>query len=251
MLSITAPPADYNELETGGYCMDGIGETKWHDMCWTFTPTKSSISLNAGYNATCVITQFDLGLTTLYDNTCTVVGTGMSFTVTPGQEYTWCLRMKASGGPGCTGFDRICPYYIESEVLPIELVYLSCDSGQVIWQTASEINNDFFSVYSSEDLNRWLHKVDIDGAGNSNTVKTYQYYDVDCTSELYYMLEQTDYNGRSSFEGIVHCECTEYITPEYVIEEYNVLGQIYDGSGIKILKISKGNRIIYKKIVKK
>jgi hypothetical protein len=250
VLSITAPPNDYQELEDNGYCTNGTGSTQWHNMCFTFTSSKSIISINAGYNTTCNIAQFDLANTFLYDNTCTIVGAGLNFTVIPDQEYTWCLRMKANGGPGCNGFDRVCPYYIESEIMPVKLTYLECDSGWVIWQTASEINNDFFSIYSSKDLEEWTHKIDIDGAGTSNNYISYQYYDSDCTEDLYYMLEQTDYDGSNSFEAIIHCECTEYITPEYIIEEYNVLGQVYDGAGIKIIKISKGNRVVYKKIIK-
>jgi hypothetical protein len=251
MLSITVPPADYNELETGGYCMDGTGSTKWHYMCWTFTPTVSSISINAGYNSSCNIAQFDLATTVLYDKDCSIAGTGQNFSVTPNEEYTWCLRMKASGGPLCNGFDRVCPYYIENTVLPVKLLYLECDSGYVIWQTASEINNDYFSLYCSKDLEKWAHKIDVEGSGNSSVNTLYHYYDSDCTEDLYYLLEQTDYDGTKSFEAIIHCECTEYITPEYTIEEYNIMGQIYDGGGIKILKIIKGNNIVYKKIMKR
>jgi len=250
ILSITVPPVDYNELNDNGYCINDVGETKWHNMCWTFTPIKSQISINAGYNTSCNIAQFDLANTFLYNSSCNIVGIGINFSIIPNQKYTWCLRLKASGGPFCNGFDRICPYYIQSEVLPIKLKYLECDSGNIIWQTASEINNDFFSLYSSEDLNTWTHKIDIQGSGNSNTNKTYHYYDANCVGELYYMLEQTDYDGDKSFEGIVHCECLKYITPEYIIEEYNILGQIYDGRGIKILKIHKGDKVVYSKIIK-
>ena len=251
MLSISTPPASYQELEDSGYCIDGINTTQWVDMCFTFTPTLSTIDLNAGFSSNCNITQFDLPNSILYDNTCTTIGAGTSFNLTRvDEEYTWCLKMKANGGPTCEGIDRICPYYTQTTVLPIHLVYLECDSGEVIWQTASEINNDFYSLYSSEDLNFWAHEIDIDGAGNKSTSTYYHYYDSDCTEDLYYMLEQTDFDGKQSFEGIVHCECSEFSTPEYTIEEYNVLGQIYEGGGIKVIKISKGNRVVYKKIIK-
>jgi hypothetical protein len=251
MLSITAPPADYNELETGGYCMNGEGITMWSTMCFTFTPTTSAVSLSAGYSASCNIVQFDLPNSFLYDNTCTPVGAGLTHTgLTPNTEYTWCLKMKANGGPGCSGFDRICPYYIESGTLPVNMVYLACDSGEVIWQTASEINNDFFTIYSSDGLKEWTEKIKIEGAGNKNTSTYYKYYDSDCIGETYYMLEQTDYDGRTSFEGIVQCKCEEYITDSYIIEEYSVLGQMYEGGGIKVIKIKKGDRIVYKKIIK-
>jgi hypothetical protein len=252
MFPIAAPPADYNELETGGYCNNGNNTTQWNTMCFTFTPTSSVVSLSAGYETNCNIVQFDLPNSFLYDNTCTSVGAGLEFSgLTPNTEYTWCLRMKANGGPGCNGFDRLCPYYIEGSALPVKLLYLSCDSGQVVWQTASEINNDFFTVYSSEELDEWVRRIDIDGAGTKSTSTSYMYYDSECMGDTYYKLEQTDYDGVTSFEGIVHCECNEYITDGYIIEEYNILGQVYDGGGIKVIKIRKGDRVVYKKIIKR
>jgi hypothetical protein len=254
MLSITSPPASYQYLEDNGYCMNGTGSTKWHDMCFTFTPTKTEVDLNLGYSSSCMIVQVDNVLTQLYDNTCTSVGSGFTFTgVTPGNLYTWCVRMKSSGGPGCNGFDRVCPYYIESDaILPIKLLTLSCQDGTITWQTATEINNDYYTIYSSEDIYNWESKVVVDGAGNKGTVTTYQYTDYKCMGDTYYKLEQTDYDGESTEVGIVYCKCDYYKPQEYIIEEYNILGQSsYGHRGWKILKIKKGNRIIYEKIYSK
>ncbi len=66
------------------------------------------------------------------------------------------------------------------------------------WSTASETNNDYFTLERSCDENLFQFepiKI-IPGAGNSSTVKHYSYLDLDDTKgECYYRLSQTDYNG--------------------------------------------------------
>ena len=86
--------------------------------------------------------------------------------------------------------------------LPIEL--LSFD-GEVVngidpyavlrWEVASQINNDYFTIYHSLDGYDWEPINKLPGAGNTNIQMSYG-----CTSDIeqgwnYYKLRQTDYDG--------------------------------------------------------
>ena len=91
-----------------------------------------------------------------------------------------------------------------TEPLPIELLSFTATPNDVEveleWVTASEINNDFFTVEKSLDLNSWNKVLVKDGAGNSNFTKTYTDIDKNPFSGLsYYRLKQTDFNGTFAY----------------------------------------------------
>ena len=90
--------------------------------------------------------------------------------------------------------------------LPIDLVSFEAnandDQVDLKWITASEINNDFFTIERSADAKEW--KEVLAGAGNSN--QTINYFDSDyepLTGISYYRLKQTDFNDQSSYSNIV------------------------------------------------
>lgn len=92
--------------------------------------------------------------------------------------------------------------------LPIELVNFEAhiDSNHIDleWVTASEINNDFFTVERSVDAKTWEVVVTSLGAGNSN--QAISYYETDYFPHegvSYYRLKQTDFNGAFSYSNIV------------------------------------------------
>jgi hypothetical protein len=84
--------------------------------------------------------------------------------------------------------------------LPIELLRFTAqaegDRVRLDWATASERNNDFFSVLRSHDGVRYDELFQVDGAGTSNGVRDYLGYDERPLSGLsYYKLRQTDTDG--------------------------------------------------------
>jgi hypothetical protein len=94
--------------------------------------------------------------------------------------------------------------------LPIELMFfqasvLGDDRVRLDWQTATEINNDFFSVERSKRGIEWEVIGLVDGAGESGT--SIDYTAVDYSPEYgssYYRLKQTDYNGQFSYSDVAH-----------------------------------------------
>ncbi len=84
--------------------------------------------------------------------------------------------------------------------LPIELISFDvrADNNIVVvtWQTASEINNDLFTIERSSDGISFEEINYISGSGNSNVLQSYiftDYYPIDGIS--YYRLKQTDFDG--------------------------------------------------------
>ncbi len=84
--------------------------------------------------------------------------------------------------------------------LPIELLTFSADLQEnevlVKWETASQRNNDYFTIERSTDGKEFENVGEVDGAGNSNEVLSYSFTDEDPAQGLsYYRLRQTDYDG--------------------------------------------------------
>jgi hypothetical protein len=95
--------------------------------------------------------------------------------------------------------------------LPIELVYFSAvaeqDQDVLEWQTASQINNDFFTIERSTDAMSWQTVTRVEAAGNSLQTNHYSSIMNETLHGIYYYrLKQTDYNKRFSYSSIVSVE---------------------------------------------
>lgn len=93
--------------------------------------------------------------------------------------------------------------------LPIELISFKAkkenSSVQLSWATATEINNDYFTIERSSNGIDFISVKNIKGAGNSNQLNTYTYSKSDIEIDgVYYRLKQTDYDGKFSYSSIVY-----------------------------------------------
>ncbi len=84
--------------------------------------------------------------------------------------------------------------------LPITLVYFDAqeynNSICLTWEVASQINNDYYTIYKSYNAHEWENVVDIEGHGTTNTIMKYEWYDSHIEyGVVYYKIRQTDYNG--------------------------------------------------------
>ena len=79
------------------------------------------------------------------------------------------------------------------------------DKNLLYWITASEINNDYFTIERSENTITWQVIDFVNGAGNSNHVLNYKYEDNDIESgkTYYYRLKQTDFDGKYTYSNII------------------------------------------------
>ena len=104
--------------------------------------------------------------------------------------------------------------YKNTNPLPIQLLSFDakCKDSNVDlnWSTATETNNDYFTIEKSADATYWDMLKKVQGAGNSNSVLNYTASDNTPFSGVsYYRLKQTDYNGHSETFSPVAVNCAD------------------------------------------
>lgn len=109
--------------------------------------------------------------------------------------------------------------------LPIELLSFTanCNNHNVIlkWITATETNNDYFTIERSTDGKTFVPIGTIKGAGNSSTIKNYYFTDNKTGTVFYYRLKQTDFDGQFKYFQIIAVRCNDaaeftlYPNPSY------------------------------------
>jgi len=95
--------------------------------------------------------------------------------------------------------------------LPIQLISFIATAQQMEvklqWSTASELNNDFFTIQRSQDAESWEDVVEIKGAGNSQVRLDYETIDgLPYAGISYYRLKQTDFDKQYSYSGVRRVE---------------------------------------------
>ena len=115
--------------------------------------------------------------------------------------------------------------------LPISLIsftgHNTVDGNSVEWKTASEVNNDYFTLergtYRDGSV-EWLELQFINGAGNSNIINTYGYFDLDYPDDInYYQLTQTDTDGNSVTYDMISID--NRVDRKIISSITNLLGQ--------------------------
>ena len=92
--------------------------------------------------------------------------------------------------------------------LPVEWLFFDAiamdRSIELQWKTASEINNDYFTVLRSADGYNFEPIALVNGSGTTSTVSEYQWTDTRPLPGLnYYQLRQTDFDGTTDYSHIV------------------------------------------------
>jgi hypothetical protein len=112
-----------------------------------------------------------------------------------------------------------------------ELVSDLNESVNLTWSTATEQNNDFFTISRSIDGVYWENIASISGSGNSNSQLNYGYIDrmlpllKNNTQTIYYRLSQTDFDGeREFFDPIAISRMSSLENPN-LIRVSNIMGQ--------------------------
>ncbi|MBK8051959.1 MAG: T9SS type A sorting domain-containing protein [Saprospiraceae bacterium] len=135
-------------------------------------------------------------------------------------------------------------------VLPIELksfeIKNNANAVNMLWVTASETNNDFFTLQRSADAVHFENIAIIEGAGNSSTEIYYSFTDVSpLRGTNYYRIKQTDFDGKFSYSDVrsvsmVTAEKSQlntFITDNILVvntplEDYDVI--IYNSWGTEV-----------------
>jgi hypothetical protein len=141
--------------------------------------------------------------------------------------------------------------------LPIDLLHFSATpkEGNVIldWTTASEINNDYFSIERSTDAIHFNEIARVNGAANSNQLISYQSVDEKPLKGLsYYRLRQTDFDGttsHSNIETVMMDNMPAFDVSQPYCRESNLIFTVFNAPAdfrVDILDIS--GRLIYTEV---
>lgn len=187
------------------------------------TPTRGSVSIS-GSNIILTLPAGDYNPNLTAGTTLGEISIPIN-TVSDGiselSEYlTYSIGTVSGGGTtyplvaGLNGYGATCSTYIGSVTdtilnyspLPIQLIYfkgiLKNENVYLSWKTATETNNDYFIIISSNDLIELKELTRINGSGTSNFPHEYFYIDND--PKKYYRLCQVDYDGQH--------ECFDWIS---------------------------------------
>ncbi len=87
---------------------------------------------------------------------------------------------------------------ISFDVYPLKNIEVRCE-----WLTATEINNDYFTLYRRSNSTEWSKLATLPGAGTTNDTSSYYFIDYQpLIGVSYYMLEQTDFDGTTVMVGM-------------------------------------------------
>ncbi|ELR71002.1 hypothetical protein C900_03132 [Fulvivirga imtechensis AK7] len=130
-----------------------------------------------------------------------------------GSQWERMAEGAASGtGPytmSASGITSFSPFGIEGEdgVLPVELVSfnaaLQSEAVLLEWATASELNNDFFTIEKTTDLENFQEVGTVKGKGTTEERNDYKFFDLNPSQGVfYYRLKQTDFDGTFTYSDI-------------------------------------------------
>ena len=133
---------------------------------------------------------------TNYDNTTDTVTFQVDFTGSTGYYFTI----------GSVNYN--------TAPLPIELLTFTaepCDDNVCLnWATASETNNDYFTIEKTKDAVNYDFVAKVAGAGNSSSRRNYSALDKAPYEGIsYYRLKQTDYNGNFTYSDLREVDFTD------------------------------------------
>jgi hypothetical protein len=237
-LPLTEQGSQYTTLVDNGGANTGTG-TGTIGGIWTVTPDAgSAVYAMTLYGRNFMSASYPAGnyYSVVKRNTYSMCGTVPSWTL----DGTILSAGNASNviTAGRTGMSGFSQFAIAKHVnpLPVELITFDAvcfeHSVKLSWATATEMNNNFFTIERSCDGgNNFTALANIPGAGNSTVIKQYSLTDYDFPGgTCYYRLSQTDFNGKKTVFSPIAANCNlnsgfnlVSILPNPADDEMNVL----------------------------
>ena len=133
-----------------------------------------------------------------------------TFNAVAGEIYVMVIdNYVSSGNPFTLTWNLSGGADLNCTVLPIELISFTGheedDHNLLEWQTATEIDNDYFIIERSLNGGTWDSIATVDGAGSSTQVVDYNFRDYDLYEGIaYYRLRQRDFNGTTTLSNVIY-----------------------------------------------
>lgn len=154
-------------------------------------------------------------------NTITISGT-------PTESGTFNYSISLTGG--CGSVNATGSITVDTP-LPITLRWFTseCEASKITlkWATASETNNDYFTVERTVDGLKFDMIGTVPGAGNSSQPRYYSFTDTErFSSRVYYRLKQTDFDGQFEYTNVISVTCIENRTEEFRVYPNPIANQL-------------------------
>lgn len=219
--------SDYCATADDALCAGSTENNIWYS--WTVPATWTGNAYFQLYNQNCnagdasggtQVSIYNAGQTCATTSSCAAVSSlgtdaniNIMWTPTPGATYL--ITYDGFGGEVCS-MNFIITNAPSLVPLPIELLtfeaYKDDDAVQLKWTTASEKNNDFFTIERTVDGTSFEVITTVKGSGNSTSTLNYSTLDTKPYIGLaYYRLKQTDYDGNTSYSSL---RAVEFISQE-------------------------------------
>lgn len=144
-------------------------------------------------------------------------------------------------------------------VLPVELLFFKGEIDQnavaLSWNTASELNNDYFEILHSKNGTDFISIGRVEGSGTTSLLSEYSFKDKIGSGTNYYQLRQVDFDGISEEFNIIRIESalapglTIYPNPVSLNQDFSLSTSELIPSETVIKIISMDGREVFKKAV--
>ena len=215
----TQPDIAANNTVFNGGNADGFSVNQFTQPDVAANNTVFNGGIADGFSVNC-FAQLDVAA----NNTVFNGGNSDGFTVNCFAQPTVAANNTVFNGGNADGFAFSRVGSLGNEVpLPIELISFSanCHNQNLVikWTTASETNNDYFTIERSTDAANWIIIKTVDGARNSSTIQNYSFTDsTTATSISYFRLKQTDFDGKSKYSKVITIKnCKENLAPDNLV----------------------------------
>ena len=149
-----------------------------------------------------------------------------------GQTGTEYILASTSGNP------------LPIDFLSFEIELIQRRSVKLKWVTASETNNDYFTIERSENSVDWEELAKVRGADNSSDPSYYEWVDrSQQNGTLYYRLKQTDFDGKYEYSELRSIEVSGPKIPVRVYPNPTKNKIVIEGDKLELEKIKIYNAI--------
>ncbi|MEI7595568.1 MAG: hypothetical protein WCK02_07465 [Bacteroidota bacterium] len=149
--------------------------------------------------------------------------------VSPIVTTTYSLTVTG-GNPTCPTSHSDTVVVTVTAPLPVGLLSFETkcvgNGTKLTWQTISEVNNNYFKLEYSADLQTYSEIAIVSGSGNSNTLIQYAFLDNNQTRVIgYYRLIQFDFDGKSDTLSVINSlNCSSNEESKIVVANLNENG---------------------------
>lgn len=202
---------------SGPICSGSVENDVWYRWCAPSNWPAGQTAYLSVYNQVCNSTQglqlsvWGTGSTCPASSASTNIHCQNPGTLTQ-YYYSWtavantCYYITVDGFAGTA-----CQYNLTVGsiiVLPIELLSFDSkttdDGVKLLWETATEVNNDYFTLEKSVNGSDFMEIGKVKGAGNSSKLVNYEWTDEQPSQGIsYYRLKQTDFDGLFTYSDII------------------------------------------------